>query len=112
MFEIHGTILYQQIEQIGLGEGMNSTVFRAFDPYLQREIAVKEIKKSNLGNDFDSYCNEARAMFSAAHDSIVEILYMCETTDQVSLALPYFPNGSLKVRIKNGPLGLRHFLKV
>jgi serine/threonine protein kinase len=91
---------------------MNSTVFRAFDPYLQREIAVKEIKKSNLGNDFDSYCNEARTMFASADPNIVGIEYVCETSDHIHLALPYFANGSLKARISLHPLGLGEFLKV
>jgi len=113
MFEVYAYTRYQQIEPIGVGEGMNSTVFRAFDPYLQREIAVKEINKSTFGNDFDSYCNEARMMAEAAADAnVVGIEYVCETADHIALALPYFPNGSLKKKIKDSPLGLREFMRV
>ncbi|MFZ0770343.1 MAG: serine/threonine-protein kinase [Candidatus Sulfotelmatobacter sp.] len=112
MFEVYATTRYQQLEQIGDGEGMNSVVFRAFDPYLQREIAVKEIQKANFGNDFDSYCQEARTMFATRHAHIVNVEYVCETPDHVALALPYFPNGSLQKRIENSPLDLRQFLKV
>lgn len=111
MFEICAEIRYQQIELIGRGEGMNSTVFRAFDPYLQREIAVKEISKSRLGNDFDSYCSEARMMFESTDPNIVGIEYVCETPDYVALALPYFEKGSLKARIKDNPLELRELMK-
>lgn len=111
MFEICAEIRYHQIELIGRGEGMNSTVFRAFDPYLQREIAVKEIRKSQLGNDFDSYCNEARIMFESADPNIVAIEYVCETSDYIALALPYFERGSLKAKIKDKPLELREFMK-
>lgn len=111
MFEVYATTRYQRIEPIGIGEGMNSTVFRAFDPYLQREIAVKEIEKSRLGNDFDAYCNEARLMFAVADPNIVDIVYVCETNDYVGLALPYFPDGSLQARIKDKPLGLRDLMK-
>jgi len=112
MFEVYATTRYQQLEQIGIGEGMNSTVFRAFDPYLERYIAVKEIKKSNLGNDLDAYCKEARTMFAMRDSNIVGVEYVCETTDHIALALPYFANGSLQARVKHNPLGLVQFLKV
>lgn len=112
MFEICAETRYHQLELIGIGEGMNSSVFRAFDPYLQRDIAVKEISKSRLGNDFDSYCNEARMMFEVADPNVVGIEYVCETPDHIALALPYFAKGSLKRRIKSGPLELRELMKV
>jgi eukaryotic-like serine/threonine-protein kinase len=112
MLEVHAQIRYQRQEQIGKGEGMNSFVFRAFDPYLQREIAVKEIEKKNFGNDFAAYCAEARTMLLVASPNIVPIHYVCETPDLVGLALPFFPNGSLKSRIADGPLNLRQLLKM
>jgi len=112
VFEVYATTRYQQLELVGAGEGMNSTVFRAFDPYLQREIAVKEISKSSLGNDFDSYCAEARTMFEVADPHIVSIEYVCETPDYIGLALPYFSEGSLKARIKDNPLALDELMKV
>src|SRR5260370_27273264 len=89
MFEVYAQTRYQQLELIGTGEGMNSSVFRAFDPYLQREIAVKEIRKSNLGNNFDFYCTEARTMFEVTDPNIVGVEYVCETADHIALALPY-----------------------
>jgi serine/threonine protein kinase len=112
MFEVYATTRYQQLERIGKGEGMNSIVFRAFDPYLEREIAVKEIRKANLGNDLDSYCQEARAMFAMRDAHIVRVEYVCETPDHIAFALPYFANGSLQARIEHNPLDLRSFLKM
>jgi len=111
MFGVRGEIRYRQIEPIGVGEGMNSHVFRAYDPYLEREIAVKEIAKSKLGNSFDDYCAEARSMFVVAHPNIVGVEFVCETPDLISIALPYFANGSLKRKIQHNPLNLRKFLK-
>lgn len=112
MFEVYATTRYHQLEQIGVGEGMNSIVFRAFDPYLEREIAVKEIQKVKLGNDLDAYCKEARAMFAMRDSHIVGVEYVCETPDHIAFALPYFANGSLQSRIKQNPLSLMQFLKV
>jgi eukaryotic-like serine/threonine-protein kinase len=112
MFEVLGTIRYERMGIIGAGEGMNSSVYRAFDPYLRRDIAVKVVSKATFGNDFNSYCNEARAMFAVAHANIVGIEYVCETADDFHLALPLFTNGSLHSRIKQNPLGLKDSLKV
>jgi serine/threonine protein kinase len=111
MFQVYATTRYERLEQIGVGEGMNSTVFRAFDPYLKREIAVKEIPMVKLGNDFDAYCHEARTMFAVADPNIVQIEYVCEIPGDICLALPYFPKGSLTSLIANGPLGLKQFVK-
>jgi serine/threonine protein kinase len=112
MFEVLGTIRYERMGTIGVGEGMNSTVYRAFDPYLRRDIAVKVVSKAKFGNDFNSYCNEARVMFAAAHPNIVGIEYVCETADEFHLALPLFATGSLRSRIDQNPLGLKDSLKV
>ncbi len=112
MFEVYAQTRYNRLEPIGVGEGMNSTVFRAYDPYLQRELAVKEISKDKLGNDLDSYCREARAMFAMRDPNVVAIVYVCETPDYVGLALPYFVNGSLKARIKDNPLETMQLLKL
>ena len=38
--DVIGHIRYTKLEQIGIGEGMNSTVYRATDPHLNGEIAV------------------------------------------------------------------------
>ncbi len=112
MIEVYAETRYERREQIGKGEGMNSVVFRAFDPYLEREIAVKEIGKAKFGNDFAAYCAEARAMFKVADPNIVPISYVCETSDHVALALPYYSNGSLAARIAKGPLEMAQLLKV
>lgn len=112
MFNVYAQTRYDRVELIGKGEGMNSTVFRSFDPYLQRELAVKEIDKNKFGNDFDSYCQEARTMFAMQDPHVVGIEYVCETTNHVSLALPYFANGSLQARIKDNPLSLFELLKM
>jgi serine/threonine protein kinase len=112
MVEIFGEIRYTQTGIIGSGEGMNSTVYRGFDPYLERDIAVKVVSKRKFGNDFASYCNEARAMSAAAHPNIVQLEYVCETDDDFHLALPLFENGSLKNSIKTHPLRVKDSLKI
>lgn len=47
--DVRAEITYTKQKQIGVGQGMNSQVFLAFDPQLGGEIAVKEVPKANLG---------------------------------------------------------------
>jgi eukaryotic-like serine/threonine-protein kinase len=108
---VHGRVPYERGDRIGVGEGMNSQVFRARDPRLQREIAVKEIEKARLGNDVNAYFQEARTMSELGDPNIVPIHYACDTDDMIGLVMPYFP-GSLGSRISVGPMSVRQLIKV
>jgi serine/threonine protein kinase len=110
--DVLAEITYQKIRRIGVGEGMNSEVFPAFDPQLGSQIAVKEIQKASLGASPSAYFSEASLMFSSRHPHIVPPFYGCNTADFISIAMPYYDRGSLKARIKNGPLPLRECLNV
>src|SRR4051794_30569531 len=109
---VFGRVPYERGEPIGVGEGMNSTVFRARDPRLHRKIAVKEIEKSRLGNDITAYYQEARTMSELDDPNIVPIYYACDTEEKIGLVMPYFPNGSLKARIGAAPIPTRELIKV
>jgi eukaryotic-like serine/threonine-protein kinase len=62
--DVLAEITYQKIRRIGVGEGMNSEVFLAFDPQLGSQIAVKEIQKASLRASPSAYFSEASLMFS------------------------------------------------
>jgi serine/threonine protein kinase len=105
--DVRGTIQYRKLAQIGVGQGMNSKVFRVHDPHLAREIAVKEVDRNSVGGGgWDAYHREARCMFASRHPNVVEIHYACVTPICVSLAMPYFAAGSLTDRICDGPMSL------
>jgi len=110
--QILATIEYDRGNQIGVGQGMNSKVFLARDPQLGGEIAVKEIEKATFVNGVTSYFEEAQAMFATTHPNIVPIQYACETPTHIVLAMPYFANGSLALRILSAPLTIREFIRV
>jgi serine/threonine protein kinase len=80
--DVVGHIRYTKLEQIGIGEGMNSKVYRATDPHLNGEIAVKEIQ-GHFGND-PPRVEEARRMFASEHDNVVKIRCLCGTTDLIA----------------------------
>lgn len=102
--EIVASIRYNRYRQIGAGQGMNSIVYVADDPQLGGDMVVKEIAKSDFGNDPSIYFEEARATFKASHKNVVEIRYACETPTHISLAMPHYRKGSLLERIGDRPL--------
>lgn len=103
---------YDKLEEIGIGEGMNSKVYRVFDPQIGGEVAVKEIPKESFGNKIATYFAEAHTMFAVAHAHVVPVRFGCTRPDHVALAMPYYKNGSLARRIAKDPLSLITCLRV
>lgn len=110
--KVVATLDYVQKKQIGVGQGMNSTVFLADDPQLAAEVAVKEIPVSKLGNNPASFFNEAKTMFASEHKNVLPIRYACRTADRICLAMPFCNAGSLADRIRTNPLSLREVQRV
>lgn len=106
------TLTYDPFKQIGAGQGMNSRVFLSTDPQLGGEFAIKEIPKVTFGNSLAAFFQEATTMFACEHPNVVPIQYACETSDEICLAMRYFPRGSLSDRIATGPLQLGLVLKM
>lgn len=110
--DIRAEITYVRRGQIGVGQGMNSEVYKAFDPQLGCELAAKEINKANFGGDVTRYFEEAQAMFATAHRNIVPIQYACQNASHIMLLMPYCSNGSLASRIAAGPITTREFIRI
>jgi eukaryotic-like serine/threonine-protein kinase len=108
---IDASISYTRIRQIGIGQGMNSTVYLADDPQLGGQVAAKEIEKHRFANPA-SYFEETQAMFAVAHDNVIAVQYACQTPDIISLVMPYYRNGSLADRIQDRPLQLSETQRV
>jgi eukaryotic-like serine/threonine-protein kinase len=109
--QIFGSICYTHLRQIGLGQGMNSEVYLVDDHQLGGQVAAKQIEKSRFPNAA-SYFEEAKTMFAAAHDNVVEVQYACQTPTLISLVMPYYHMGSLADRIHDRPLQLSEVQRV
>jgi serine/threonine protein kinase len=109
--QVIGSISYTKLKEIGVGQGMNSKVYLADDPQLGGKVAAKEIEKSRFANPAN-YFNEAQSMFAVTHENVVAVQYACQTSDIISLVMPYYPKGSLADRIQTCPLGLSEVLRV
>jgi eukaryotic-like serine/threonine-protein kinase len=102
---------YEQLVEVGVGQGLNSHVFRAFDRQHGGEIAVKEIPKTSFP-DPTQYFREAAAMRNADCPNVVPIRVASAAGDRICIVMPYLRNGSLLDRIKHGPITLKESVHV
>ncbi len=110
--EVVGEIRHDRQHQIGVGEGMNSEVFKCHDPQLGGDFAIKIIEKTRFGGDITKYFEEAQAMFATAHPNIVPIQYACQDASHVMLAMPFYAHGSLGARISSGPITTKELIRI
>ena len=87
---------YVILEEIGLG-GMGR-VLRAYDPRLQREVAVKELRANALSDAASlRLINEARAMAKVSHPNVVPVYDVETLTDgEIVLVMQYIPGKTLR----------------
>ncbi len=87
---------YQVIEP--LGEGGMATVYKAFDPSLERFVAIKIIRAMNqIDSDFlIRFQREARALAKLDHPYILKVLDYGEENGMPYLVMPYVSHGTLK----------------
>lgn len=87
---------YQIIEP--LGEGGMATVYKAFDPTLERFVAIKIIRAVNqIDSDFlIRFQREARALAKLDHPYILKVLDYGEENGLPYLVMPYVAHGTLK----------------
>lgn len=110
--KVVGSLEYDKRVRIGVGQGQNSEVWRADEPQLGGQVAVKEIPQTKLGNTPADFFAEAQAMFCSEHPNVVPLRYACIAGTNVSLVMPYFSKGSLLDRISKQPLDLLEVRRV
>ena len=95
--KLHGLELRAKIASGGMG-----TVYRAFDTVLEREVAVKLMKKE-IEEDpkgLDAFYREARAQAALNHTNIVQIYSYEEFEGQKFLVMELADRGTLDSRIE------------
>lgn len=87
---------YQIVEP--LGEGGMATVYKAFDPALERYVAIKIIRAVNqIDSDFlIRFQREARALAKLDHPYILKVLDYGEENGLPYLVMPFVSHGTLK----------------
>jgi len=115
----HPVMMPMRLRQFELRDAIASggmgTVYRAFDLMLEREVAVKLMRKE-LTEDtksLDSFYREARACAALNHTTIIHIYTFDEFEGQLYLAMELADRGSLDTKIEQqGRLSELHVLDI
>lgn len=102
-------IQFSLLKKIGQ-EGDCSEVFKAHDPQLDAEIVIKKIGKNHFCNQ-DEYFEESRILYRSAHSNVVQIIYACEDTEYIYIAMPFYDKGSLKKVLEQRFLTVREIIR-
>ena len=103
------------IEKIGryeirgfLGKGGMATVYRAYDPSVKREVAIKLMSTQIIGDkDFRlRFGREAQIIASLEHPAIVPVYDFGEEAGQPFLVMRLMTGGTLGDKLRQGPLAL------
>jgi serine/threonine-protein kinase len=84
-----------------IGEGAMGVVYKAFDPIIQRPVAIKTIRKHLVGEDLsgsstaERFRNEAQAVGRMSHPNIVPIYEYGEDDDTAFIAMEYVEGRTL-----------------
>ncbi len=96
---------FNLIEEIAHG-GMG-TVFRAFDPTLNREVAIKVLRE-DLAHDpkfLNDFLEEARSAAAISHQHIVQIYFVGEEASQYYIVMELLKGRTLREIVeKDGPM--------
>jgi eukaryotic-like serine/threonine-protein kinase len=86
-----------------IASGGMGTVYRAFDTMLEREVAVKLMKKEMKEEPtaLDSFFREARAAAALNHTNIIHIYSFDDHNGQLYLVMELADHGSLDSRIES-----------
>ena len=95
---------YEIKEEVGRG-GM-ATVYRAYDPLFERDVAVKVLPRAMLHDPQFRirFEREAKMIAMLEHPAIVPVYDYGEEDGQPYFVMRYMTGGSLADRIKQGPL--------
>lgn len=88
-----------------IGRGGFAVVYKARDPELDREIALKVLKPEHVQADrVQRFLTEARQAARLTHPGIVPIYEVAAEDGQPYIAMAYLPGGSLAQRLAGAPL--------
>jgi serine/threonine-protein kinase len=92
-----------------LGKGAMGVVYKAFDPVINRPVAIKTIHKALIGQDLSGssttarFKNEARAVGRMSHPGIVAIYEYGEDAETAYIAMEYVEGRTLSQILHGTP---------
>lgn len=97
-----------------LGRGGMATVYKAYDPRFEREVAVKVLPREMLHDPQFRvrFEREAKTIASLEHPAIVPVYDVGEEDEQPYFVMRYMTDGSLSDRINAGPMSIADTAKI
>ena len=86
-----------------IGKGAAGLVYRAFDPSLEREVAVKLLRDVDNDQWRKRMFREARAMAKLSHPNIVPVFDVGEVETDLFIAMELIEDGSMREWLKISP---------
>ncbi|MBI5542475.1 MAG: serine/threonine protein kinase [Deltaproteobacteria bacterium] len=109
-----GALVGRYVIEDLLGAGGMGVVFRAYDPELDRKIALKLLRPSSVPSRDDEArarsLREAQAMARLSHPNVIAVYDAGVFQDQVFLAMELAAGGSLREWLSAGPRPWRQVL--
>ena len=102
----YGTIIGRYFVLKQLGEGGMGVVYAAYDPALNRKVAIKLIRDSSKSAHAvarQRLLREAQAMAQLAHPNIIAVFDVGTAFDQVFVAMEFIEGGTLRQWLKDKP---------
>jgi len=103
-------VQFSLLRRVKGGQGRHS-VHVGLDHQLNTELAYKEIPKAILLAQ-PAFFREARLLHQSRHRHVVPIMYACESTDTIYLAMPLFERGSLQTLMEARCLTARETVRL
>ena len=88
-----------------VGEGGMGAVYRAYDPELEREVALKFLNAGDSQEERERISREARTLARFSHPNVVTIHEVGSVDEQVYFVMEYLPRGNLSDWIDAHPDG-------
>ncbi|MCG8461154.1 MAG: protein kinase, partial [Holophagales bacterium] len=102
---------YRLLRRLGAG-GMGE-VFEAYDPRLDRRVAIKRIRAANLSPEYlERFRREARIGAGLIHSGIVQVFDVTHLGEHECLVLEFVPGESLRQHLAEGPLPVARGLDI
>ncbi len=108
MLDLTGQRLSQYKILSRIGQGATSTVYRAYQPRLDRFVAIKVLSPLVVSEEgfLDRFIQEARAVAQLDHPNIVPVYDFDQVDDMAYIVFKYIGGGTLRDRMTGSPMEL------
>ncbi len=114
MDNLVGQSLGQYTIRRALGRGGMASVYLAYHPQMNREVAIKVLPREFVNDEMFRvrFEREAQTIAALEHPAIVPVYDFGEMDGQPYLVMRYMPGGSLADRIAQGPVPLEIVVRI